>query len=135
MRALQKQEAAAEAVMAVSPDAKGNRGKKSSVASFTLTGAFSEKKREQRISDPHQILSRRSWPSQPGPGGWVDVPSGAPGRTLSWQPGRPSVFVVTADFAFRLLQQIQHLFNDGLQCPAQLVCVVRLAQGGHMDKG
>lgn len=50
------------------------------------------------------------------------------------RPGWRSVFVATVDFVLRLLQDTQHLLDDGPQRPAQLVCVVWLAQWRHVDK-
>lgn len=49
----------------------------------------------------------------------------------SW-PG--SVFMLTIDFVFGMLQNIQHFLYDGLQGPAQLFCRVRFSQRRHVDE-
>lgn len=47
----------------------------------------------------------------------------------------PSVCVVAAEGTLRLLQQQQHLLDDGPQRPAQLARAVGFAQGRHVHEG
>lgn len=71
-------------------------------------------------------------PGPPGGGAGVSRP---PRRRLPGRlRGRRSVLVAAADVALHLLQDAQHLLDDGPQRPAQLVRVVRLAQWGNVDE-
>lgn len=109
--------------MATSPDAKGNREKICSSLLHTNQHFCRSKGRggtDVGISDPNQIT------------GWKFASSWVPGRT---GPAWLSVFVATVGVALGLLQDTQHLLDDGPQRPAQLVCVVRLAQWRHVDEG
>lgn len=77
------------------------------------------------VSNSRAVCLRTSLPIQGGEG--LEVQYQASSCLLS-------MFVLTIDFGFRMLQNVEHLLNDGLQCPAQLLCTVRLPQWRHMNK-